>query len=336
MSLKREYADPLRAFARKKETSILPAYEANTLFGNVDNLVPINEAFYKDLERMSEPGGPGVGDVALKHFKILRGFEQYKMYYSKREEAQRIFETQAKKNSSFVAYMDVSSGPCFFCFSEVSCLILLQRIKYAYTEVRNRVGLRELLMEPVQRIPRYTLLFRVMIKHMRPDDPQRAKLIEADKIASHIALAETDENTKRAEKMFCLQNTVDGFPPGLLSNSRRFIDCIDVEDVADTYPGGYGTAGDAPSTTTLHCSLFLFDDKLMIVRRPSDKSGKGLSGLDEIDKPAGKGRPLSFRKLKKAQMTCKGVVDITDVVATDVGGSGMVPSSPLRGLGSYG
>ena len=87
----------------------MPAYEANTLFGNIDNLVPVNEAFYNDLERMSEPGGPGVGDVALKHFKILRGFEQYKMYYSKREEAQRIFETQAKKNSSFVAYMDVSN-----------------------------------------------------------------------------------------------------------------------------------------------------------------------------------------------------------------------------------
>ena len=119
--LKYEYADPLRAFARKKETSIMPAYEANTLFGNIDNLVPVNEAFLKDLELISEPGGPGVGDVALKHFKALRGFEQYKMYYSKREEAQRIFETQAKKNSSFVAYMDVS---CRFTYAEsfTSCL----------------------------------------------------------------------------------------------------------------------------------------------------------------------------------------------------------------------
>lgn len=185
-------------------------------------------------------------------------------------------------------------------------------------------------MEPVQRIPRYTLLFRLMIKHMRPDDPQRAKLIEADEIASHIALAETDENTKRAEKLFCLQNSIDGFPPGLLSNSRRFIDCIDVEDVADAGPG---PASDAPSMTTLHCSLFLFDDKLMIVRRPSDKGGRALSGLDDFDKPVGKGRPLSLRKLKKAQMSCKGVVDITDVVATDVGGSGTTPFYLTRGLG---
>ena len=209
----------------------------------------------------------------------------------------------------------------------------LQRIKYADSEARSRVGLRELLMEPVQRIPRYTLLFRLMIKHMPPDDPQRAKLVEADEIASHIALAETDENTKRAEKMFCLQNSIDGFPPGLLSNSRRFIDCIDVEDVADVGPAGYGAPSDTPSMTTLHCSLFLFDDKLMIVRRPSDKGGKALSGLDDIDKPAGKGRPLSLRKLKKAQMSFKGVVDITDVVATDVGGSGTLPPSPFLDSG---
>ncbi|KZT71528.1 hypothetical protein DAEQUDRAFT_110220 [Daedalea quercina L-15889] len=302
-SLKENYADPLRSFARGKETSILPAYEANTLFGNIDSILPVNEAFLKDLERVLTPRGPGVGDIALKHFKVNRGFEHYKMYYSKREEAQRIFETQVKKNSSFVAYMD--------------------RIKYSATETRNLIGLRELLMEPVQRIPRYTLLFRLMIKHMGPDDPQRAKLIEADEIASHIALAETDENTKRAEKMFCLQNSIEDFPPGLLSNSRRLIDCIDVEDVADAGLGGYALASDAPSTTTLHCTLFLFDDKLMIVRRPSDKGGKALTGLDDIDKPAAKARPLSIRKLKKGQMSCKGVVDIMDVVATDVGGSEM-------------
>ncbi|TFY63590.1 hypothetical protein EVJ58_g3151 [Rhodofomes roseus] len=300
-ALKRDYADPLRKFARNKDTSILPAYEANTLFGNVDNLLPVNESFLVDLERMGTPGGPGVGDVALKHFKTFRGFEHYKMYYSKREEAQRIFEAQVKKSSSFAAYID--------------------RVKYhGPNNGRSCVGLRELLMEPVQRIPRYTLLFRLMIKHMAPDDPQRAKLVEADKIASQIALAETDENTKRAERMFCLRNSIEDFPPALLSNSRRFIDCIDVEDVADA---GFGPGGDAQPTTTLHCTLFLFDDKLMIVRRPNDKCGRALTGLDDMDKPTTKAHPLSMRKLKKAQMSCKGVVNVMDVVATDVGGSDM-------------
>lgn len=110
--LKNDYADPLRSFARNKDTAILPAYEAKTLFGNIDNLLPINEAFLTDLERMMSPHGPktvgGVGDVALRHFKELRGFEQYKQYYIKREEAQAIFEREVSKRSSrFGAYIDV-------------------------------------------------------------------------------------------------------------------------------------------------------------------------------------------------------------------------------------
>lgn len=86
-------------------------------------------------------------------------------------------------------------------------------------------------MDPVQRIPRYTLMFRTMVKHMPLHDPQRAKLVEADEIASKIALAETDEQTKRAAIMYCISSSVDDFPPNLISHSRKFIDCIDVEDM---------------------------------------------------------------------------------------------------------
>lgn len=112
--LKQDYADPLRSFARSKETAILPAYEAKILFGNIDNLLPVNEAFLADLEKMIAPNGSktvgGIGDVSLKHFKVLRGFEHYKQYYSKREEAQAIFEREmAKRSSSFAAYIDVRS-----------------------------------------------------------------------------------------------------------------------------------------------------------------------------------------------------------------------------------
>lgn len=87
-------------------------YEAKTLFGNIDNLLPVNEAFLTDLEKMVAPNGSrtvgGVGDVALKHFKELRGFEQYRQYYVKREDAQLIFEREVSKRSSrFASFIDV-------------------------------------------------------------------------------------------------------------------------------------------------------------------------------------------------------------------------------------
>lgn len=102
----------MRSFARSKDTAIIPPYEAKTLFGNIDHILPVNEAFLTDLEKMEKTahkGGPGVGDVALKHFKTLRGFEHYRQYYAKREEAQRIFEHEVKKSTRFTEYIDVSS-----------------------------------------------------------------------------------------------------------------------------------------------------------------------------------------------------------------------------------
>ncbi|KAJ3859197.1 hypothetical protein EV359DRAFT_51220 [Lentinula novae-zelandiae] len=303
-TLKKDYADPLRNFARSKSTAIISKYEATTLFGNIDSLLPVNEAFLTDLEKMIAPNGykavGGVGDVALRHFKELKGFEQYRQYYVKREEAQRFIEQEMEKRSSpFEDY--------------------IERVKYQSTDARNRVGLRELLMEPVQRIPRYTLLFRLMIKHMPPQDPQRAKLEEADDIASKIALAEADEQTKRAAIVYCLIATIDGFPPNMFSNSRRFIDCIDVEDILLEAPSS-SSASSTSLVGSLHCTLFLFDDKLLIVKRPGngEKSGRVLAGLDELDKITKSGLPTGK---KKNGMVCKGVLDVTDVVATDQGGA---------------
>ncbi|KAG5341935.1 hypothetical protein C0989_006778 [Termitomyces sp. Mn162] len=321
--LKNDYADPLRNFARSKDTAIIPTYEANTLFGNIDNLIPVNEAFLTDLEKMLGPNGPrtvgGVGDVALHHLKELRGFEQYKQYYVKREDAQLIFEREVSKRSSrFASFIDVS---ILFdvAFEDLLSLSVLQHIKYQSADPRNRVGLRELLMEPVQRIPRYTLLFRTMLKHMAMDDPQRYKLLEADEIASKIALAEADEQTKRAAVFYCLTSTIEGFPPDLFSNSRRFIDCIDVEDILNDTAAPVSTSS-STVLVSLHCTLFLFDDKLVIVKRPGngEKSGRTLSGLDEVDKVTKSG---GIPGGKKKTMTCKGVIDVTDVVATDVGGA---------------
>ncbi|KAI0304176.1 hypothetical protein BC826DRAFT_215583 [Russula brevipes] len=303
-TLKHDYADPLRTFARSKDTAIISLYDANTLFGNLDNLLPVNEALLADLEKMMSPQGPQtvgfIGDVVLRHFKDLHGFEQYKQYYVKREEAQSIFEREiSRRSSGFAAFVD--------------------RIKYSSADTMNRIGLRELLMDPVQRIPRYTLMLHTMIKRLLPGDPQRAKLVEAVDIASKIAQAEVDEETRRASVMFCLRTTIDGFPPGLISHSRRLVDYIDVEDTfvegLPSAPSGSGSSAHEP----LHCTLFLFDDKLMIVKRPGngEKSGQVLAGLDQLEKIAkGSGVPSS---LKKSGMSCKGVVDLTDVVATDVG-----------------
>lgn len=196
---------------------------------------------------------------------------------------------------------------------------------------KTRVGLRELLMDPVQRIPRYTMMFRstwrctflhvpaligaaVMIKHMQPSDPQRAKLQEAEALASKIALCEADDTTKRMAVLLSLPRTIEGCPADIVSKSRRLIDIIDVSDVA--LPSASNE-----SLPPLHCTLLLFDDKLMLLRRPSPhSSGRSLTGLDEVEKATKLGTLPSAGVLKKSGLVCKGIFDLTEVVFTDVGG----------------
>jgi protein ECT2 len=196
-------------------------------------------------------------------------------------------------------------------------LITVQRKKYESADAKNRVGLRELLMEPIQRIPRYTLLFRTMVKHMESDDPQRPKIIEADEIAGQIAMAEADEPTKRAAIFGSLISSIENFPPELFSNSRKYIDCIDVEDSLMD-PSSSSLSVPTSNGGSLHCTLFLFDDKLVIVKRPKNDKGRVLSGIDNVDKVT-KG---AIPDKKRTGMSCKGVVDLTDVVITDVSGAG--------------
>ncbi|KAG9053818.1 hypothetical protein FS842_007030, partial [Serendipita sp. 407] len=155
---------------------------------------------------------------------------------------------------------------------------------------------------------------------MDESHPQRAKLLEAEKIAGKIAQCESDDQTKRATIMYCLERTIEGFPPGLISNGRRFIDCIDVEDMpTDIGPVSSGASGSSGALGALHCTLFLFDDRLIIVKRPNGvSSGRSLARLGEIEKLL---RTNGLNSLKKSGMSCKGVVDVLDVTATDAPGT---------------
>lgn len=78
-----DYADPLRNFAKKKEEALLAPYEAKTLFGNIDEILVVNEAFLLDLEKILSPSGEkhvgGLGDVCLKH---VSGLQFLRCHYS--------------------------------------------------------------------------------------------------------------------------------------------------------------------------------------------------------------------------------------------------------------
>ncbi|BEI91751.1 uncharacterized protein CcaverHIS019_0405710 [Cutaneotrichosporon cavernicola] len=330
-ALKLSYADPLRHFAKSPSTSIIPVYEAKTLFGNIDAVLPAAMAFLADLEKMWESGQADmvVGDVCLNHLKTLKTLDCFRTYIANQDEAQKTFNEMKRKHPRFVTFIDST--------------------KYQTTGIGN-IGLFELLMEPVQRVPRYILLWEEMVKYMSVLSPQRAKLLEAKDIASRIARCEPDERTVRATVMYSLERNVDGFPASLYSNNRDYLDSIDAEDMT-TDGVIYNPRASRPvsiksgksSTVTsfgssssfaspqkevgtpnpLHCTLVLFDDKLMITKRQVQAiSGCRATGLDDIKGLIKSGGGVAVKEkdgARRAQLKFRGVVDILDVRIADVG-----------------
>ncbi|ORY29168.1 hypothetical protein BCR39DRAFT_533070 [Naematelia encephala] len=341
-ALRDKYAEPLRRYARNPDHLLIPLYEAKTIFANIDAIVPAAETFLADLELMWTTGRAPeqVADICLRHLKELRTFEPYRAYLGKQDESQKMLQDCLRRFTGLETY--------------------IERIKYQTTGIGN-IGLRELLMEPVQRIPRYTLLWQTMLKCLPPLSPHSAKLLACVEIASSIARCEPDAQTVRATVMYCLERNVDGFPANLFSNSRDFVDSIDVDDLPLEYmstasPGSRlshrplsvtstSTSASIPSLSSLgssasnsalttspqkessahalHCTLFLFDDKLMIIKRQSNSiSGRKVTGLDDVPKLVKSGggvAVLDKNGTRKDKLSYKGIVDVLDVIASDVG-----------------
>ncbi|KAK8843437.1 hypothetical protein IAR55_007094 [Kwoniella newhampshirensis] len=314
-ALKTSYADRLRLFARDANQQLIPPYEAKAMFANIEAIVPASAAFLTDLDAMlrTGQGEVTVGDICLRHFKDLRTFDPYRIYLSKQDESQKLFQESLKRFPGFASFIEST--------------------KYQTTGIGN-IGLRELLMEPVQRIPRYTLLWQ-------------------------------NAQTVRATVMYNLERNIDDFPAKLFSNSRDYIDAIDVDDLPAEYPtassppsrplstissrplsmssastqsmASFGSLNSSthlpqspPSTssvmTALHCSLFLFDDKLMIVKRQSSSiSGRKVTGTDDVQrlvKTGGGVAVIDKHNVRKDKLSFRGEVDVLDVIASDVGGGG--------------
>lgn len=96
--------------------------------------------------------------------------------------------------------------------------------------------------------------------------------------------------------------------------------------------GGLGSpTADNGAVPALHCTLFLFDDKLLITKRVSSTvSGRKVTGLDDVRALVKSGGGVAVREkdgTRKEKLSFRGAVDIEDVVAMDMGNGGELLTS---------
>ncbi|GAC77159.1 hypothetical protein PANT_25c00006 [Moesziomyces antarcticus T-34] len=308
--LHQKYAIPLRTLAKDRDTAIIPLYEAQRLFGNIGEIAGANRAFLNDLERLASQGQDslraGLGDVLYNHMSC---FSCYTEYFANFEKAKHIEQTLAK-HRAFCDFAD--------------------RTKYSVTGIGN-TGIRDLLMEPIQRIPRYKLLIDAILTHVDARDPLRSRLHQAITLVSRIASCEADEKTQRAAILWSFSRNVESFPAELISAHRRFIDCIDVDDFPlDPSAASSGIIAPFSGLKPIHCSLFLFDDRIAVVKRSSASTcGRKRIGLDDIGKLTSQMKTFTERsshapllaQSKRPELAFRGSISLADIDAQDLGGS---------------
>lgn len=239
-------------------------------------------------------------------------FGCYNEYFNNFEKAKHIEQTMSKTNRLFRDFVE--------------------GVKQTSPNLGN-VSIRELIMEPVQRIPRYKLLLDGIIKSLPPQySDQRARLDEAVVLCSRIASCEVDEKTQRAAVLWSFGRNVHGFPAGLFSIHRRFIDAIDVDDFPLEYMSGNGAGSmfspsSSQNSKAIPCTLFLFDDSIVVAKRAnSSSSGRQILALNDLNRLADEMKTFTERsgaaanQIKKPELGFRGVIDIADIVATDLGG----------------
>ncbi|KAL1925780.1 uncharacterized protein VTP21DRAFT_663 [Calcarisporiella thermophila] len=238
------FVKPLRSAAKDRNSAILRLYECNVIFINIEQILAANRSFLDDLEGL-RGSFDGFGRICAKH---MANFECYSKFLQGREDSRTCHLREQKTNSVYKAFLQKARDN---------------------PEVR-RMALQDLLVQPVQRIGLYTLMFENILKHTPDDHEDYQFLVEARSKASSIALMADDYNTRLAQTFFNMHNAIADCPASLINQRRSLVRHLDATEV------------DITSAKPIRpVTLFLFTDRLMIVRRiPNVTNGLDACGIE--------------------------------------------------------
>ncbi|KAI9486944.1 MAG: hypothetical protein EXX96DRAFT_60447 [Benjaminiella poitrasii] len=236
--------EPLRQRSKDRHRAIIGQYECINIFMNIGELVQVTEDFYHDLVHYN-PATENFGDLCLLH---MRRFSCYNKYLLGVHNAQVINEKQMK-NPNYVHFLE----------------------KVNNNKNNGNQTVYDYLALPIQRVGRYTMYFKELIKHTTDDHKDLpglySSLLKAEEIANM-----TEEAHIQLMKIFRqLLQAILYCPESLISFQRRFISYLDMAEI------------DPVTLKPIQpVTLFLFSDKLMVVRRPSyEMDGLDLCGLEQ-------------------------------------------------------
>ncbi|KAK6544675.1 hypothetical protein TWF694_001361 [Orbilia ellipsospora] len=213
----------------------------------LDEILQINSNFLTDLSKAmdDDDGVEAVVDVFLRHFPNFHN-----------------------PYSQYIALNPASGG----------LLGELMRSGTAFSQRMLGYGeqyLKSTLMEPIQRLPRYTLIIDGVLNNIAVTSAIAPKLVEAREIVSKTCEMQSAPAQERAQTIARLSTLISGWPANF-KPSGPLVTAVDLTEVGAPY------TENAERTNVI---ILVFADSIAFINRPSLSSMKAQGVLTEITMP---------------------------------------------------
>eukprot|EP01105_Mastigella_eilhardi_P028793 TRINITY_DN974_c0_g1_i15.p1 TRINITY_DN974_c0_g1~~TRINITY_DN974_c0_g1_i15.p1 ORF type:complete len:557 (-),score=166.34 TRINITY_DN974_c0_g1_i15:706-2376(-) len=290
-------------------THTLREDEIARLYSNVELLYPIHKELLDKLMQSVENKDPGghilVGDI----FKAMCQYLKiYKVYCANQDQALHYYE-ELVHHPEFVKTLEICNGD--------------YRIK--------GLPLTAYIIKPVQRICKYPLFFRELLRHTPPEHEDYVSLTEAQKEIDEVvqSINEGKRQAENQQKILEISHQIEGeLEEALISPTRRFVS-------QHSLMACNSEKGSKPST----CDLWVFSDLVLLTKRlPSSKKPHKLVlfiPLAECTLEASDNR-LELRRVCESNKKKQALYVLTPVPASPTAHGSAATPPPSPSLASHG
>ncbi|KAJ5120627.1 uncharacterized protein N7515_010015 [Penicillium bovifimosum] len=165
--------------------------------------------------------------------------------------------------------------------------------------------LRSLLMEPVQRLPRYSLLIDTMTSNLPLVHPAVRILLKARDIVKDICALENNSPTSHAQSLQRLKELVNGWPAKPLPEGR-LITAVDFNEITSPYHLNTRSASHSGGI------MLLYRNCLVLLAKPAESRTTARGVLADIDNAASPTSDMSM-SLPQSELQVVKVLDFHNV-----------------------
>ncbi|CDW58402.1 Rho guanine nucleotide exchange factor 17 [Trichuris trichiura] len=289
----------LRPLKRPELCSLVELGTLNEIFFQVPEMLAYHEAFLKALKSRIDlwDNKQKIGDILLANFTKQCVIDTYMAFINNWKNARLAIRKACSAKPAFAKYLERCSR-----------------------EHMNKLSLDALLIMPVQRIPRYELLLKELLKHTSVEHPDHALLLRAGKVLHELAnkIDQTQQETGFSDQMQQKLREIEAIVEGLddlVSPERIYYRCDLVQvDVSILCSGlvflMFMQIFQTANGIRDRC-LFLFSD-LLLITTVTAKAGAALTKATQNATP---GITRNFFETRKFKLLLK--LSLQDLCVVD-------------------